>query len=152
MIDRLMKIFSRQTRDNATGSNTSPHQDIHVATCALLLEMATIDGEFSDAEQMSIISALKNQYNLSEEDAYALISAAREEVAKSIDLWQFTNLINQNYSEEEKIRVIETVWKVIYADGKLEKHEDYLVHQLAKLLRLTHSQLIEAKMKAKEQV
>ena len=51
---------------------------------------------------------------------------------------------------EEKLRLIETIWKIAYTDGKLDKHEDYLVHKLAKLLRLTHKQLIEAKIKAKE--
>jgi len=96
------------------------------------------------------MTILKNQYSLSDEDALALMDDAREEITKSIDLWQFTNMINQNYTEEEKIRVIETIWKVVYADGILEKHEDYLVHQLGKLLRLTHSQLIEAKLKVKE--
>ena len=60
---------------------------------------------------------------------------------------QITNLINQNYSIEEKIRIIEMIWKLAYTDGKLDKHEDYLVHKLARLLRLTHKQLIEAKFK-----
>ena len=70
-----------------------------------------------------------------------------KELKGSIDLWQFTNLINQNYSLEEKIRIIEMVWKIAYADGKLDKHEDYFLHKLSNLLRLTQKQLIEAKLK-----
>ena len=53
---------------------------------------------------------------------------------------------------EEKLQVIELVWEIAYADGLLDKHEDYLVHKLADLLRLTHQQLIEAKLKAKSTV
>ena len=150
MIDRLKKFFVRDNTAGPSEKRIAQDKDIHVATCALLLEMATIDGEFSDVERDRIMTILKNQYSLSDEDALALMDAAREEITKSIDLWQFTNLINRNYTEEEKIRVIETIWKVVYADGILEKHEDYLVHQLGKLLRLTHSQLIEAKLKVKE--
>ena len=150
MIDRLKKFFVRDTQEGVAEKKNPHDQDIHVATCALLLEMAAIDGEFSKEEKESIITILKSRYNLTEEDALALIDASREEITKSIDLWQFTNLINKNYTEEEKIRVIETIWKVVYADGILEKHEDYLVHQLGKLLRLTHSQLIEAKLTVKE--
>lgn len=150
MIDRLKKFFVGDTQEGAAEKRILHDQDIHVATCALLLEMATIDGEFSEMERESIMAILKNRFNLTEEDALALMDAAREEITKSIDLWQFTNLINKNYTEEEKIRVIETIWKVVYADGILEKYEDYLIHQLGKLLRLTHSQLIEAKLKVKE--
>jgi len=149
MIDRLKRIFPGNTGGDDEGKRTSNNKDIHVATCALLLEMATIDGEFSNEEQATIMNVLKDQYGITEDDAKTLMDAARDEVKKSIDLWQFTNLINKNYSEDEKIRVIETIWKVVYADGVLEGHEDYLVHQLAKLLRLTHSQLIDAKLKVK---
>ena len=87
---------------------------------------------------------------MSDEYVVALLEASHEELKGRIDLWQFTNLINQNYSMEEKVRIIEAIWRVAYTDGKLDKHEDYLVHKLAKLLRLSHKQLIEAKVKVKK--
>ena len=124
--------------------------DIRVATCALFLEMSNIDGEFSKTERENIISIMKKHYDLSDEYVVALLEASHEELKGSIDLWQFTNLINQNYSMEEKLRIIEAIWRVAYTDGKLDKHEDYLVHKLAKLLRLSHKQLIEAKVKVKK--
>jgi uncharacterized tellurite resistance protein B-like protein len=112
--------------------------------------MSNIDGEFNASERESIISILKRNFDLSDEHATTLLEASNEELKGSIDIWQFTNLINQNYSIEEKIRVVEMVWDVVYADGKLGKHEDYLVHKLASLLRLTHKQLIDAKLKVKK--
>ena len=121
--------------------------DIRIATCALLLEMANIDGEFSDSERNRIISILKRDYQLSEKHALELIKASNKELDGSVDLWKFTNLINRNYPLEEKIQIIEMVWKIAYTDRKLDKYEDYLVHKLAKLLHLTHKQLIEAKLK-----
>ena len=60
---------------------------------------------------------------------------------------KFTSRINENYSSEEKIRIVEIIWKIAYADGILDKHEDYLVHKLANLFRLTHKQLINVKLK-----
>ena len=124
--------------------------DIRIATCALFLEMSNIDGEFSKTERENIISIMKKHYDLSDEYVVTLLEASHEELKGSIDLWQFTNLINQNYSMEEKLRIIEVIWRVAYTDGKLDKHEDYLVHKLAKLLRLSHKQLIEAKVKVKK--
>ena len=147
MIDLVKNFFSSSADSSSSDREEEKSHDIRIATCALLLEMANIDGEFDESERDNIISVLKKDYNLFDEDTDALIDATENELKGSIDLWQFTNLINQNYSIEEKLRVIETVWRVAYADGKLEKHEDYLVHKLANLLRLSHKQLIEAKLK-----
>ena len=147
MLDLVKTFFTKSPVDVPLEHEEDLTRKIHIATCALLLEMANIDGKFSDSERQNIISALKKEYHLSGEEISELIEASDEELKGSIDLWQFTNLINQNYSLEEKIRIIETVWKVAYADGRLDQHEDYLVHKLANLLRLSHKQLIEAKTK-----
>ena len=120
-------------------------RDIRTATCALFLEMALTDGEFSETEQDRVLSILKNDYDLSEEDALALIEETSLELEQSIDLWQFTKRINQSYSSEEKMRVIQMLWQIVYADGSLDKHEHYLVRKLSKLLCLSHEELIEAK-------
>ena len=147
MKDLLKKFFAKTTNEDSAGKSVPTSGDVRIATCALLLEMANIDGEFSELEKERIVEALTNNYQLSAEHAAALMKAADDELEKSIDLWQFAKLINENYSTEEKIKVIETVWQVIYTDGVLDKHEDYLVHKLAKLLRLSHKQLIDAKLK-----
>jgi uncharacterized tellurite resistance protein B-like protein len=94
-----------------------------------------------------MITILKANYHIPDEYIDQIIKAANEELKQSVDLWRFTNLINQNYSVEEKRRIIEMVWEIAYRDGRLDKHEDYLMHKLAKLLHLTHKQLIQAKMK-----
>jgi uncharacterized tellurite resistance protein B-like protein len=149
MIDLVRRFIHKATRDDPVDKDKERAHDIRIATCALLLEMANIDGEFSESEKENIISILKRDYHLSDPETEALIEAANEELNGSIDLWQFTHLINENYSTDEKIRIIETVWQIAYTDGKLDKYEDYLVHKLAQLLHLTHNQLIEAKLKAK---
>ena len=147
MVDLLKKIFTKTTNGASTGKSVRTSPDVRLATCALLLEMANIDGKFSEIEKERIVELLRNNYQLSAEHAAALMQAAEDELEKSIDLWQFAKLINENYSTEEKIKVIETVWQVVYTDGILDKHEDYLVHKLANLLRLSHKQLIDAKLK-----
>ena len=147
MIDLVKKFFGKTTgRGQADQVEVTSH-DIRIATCALLLEMANIDGEFSESERKSILAILKKVYQLSDEYAEELIKISKEELQGSVDLWQFTNIINRNYSIEEKKRIIEMIWEIAFTDGKLDKYEDYLVHKLAKLLHLTHKQLIEAKLK-----
>ena len=147
MIDLVKKFFDKETTNSVSEPNKRTTHDVRVAACALFLEMAHIDGEFSDSEKDHIIQILKEKHDLSEEAVADLLEAAKDELTGSIDLWQFTNLINQNYTLEEKLGVIEMVWRLAYADGTLDKHEDYLLHKMANLLRLSHKQLIEAKLK-----
>ncbi len=78
-----------------------------------------------------------------------MMEIAKRKREESVDLWEFTNLINQNYSKEEKRKIVEAAWRVIFADRRLHGYEDHFVHKLAKLLQLEHSDLIEAKLKAK---
>jgi uncharacterized tellurite resistance protein B-like protein len=119
----------------------------HVATCVILLEIAKSDDEFSSVEQETTKAILKHEFAIPEEDIEDLMKIASEKREDSVDLWEFTNLINQEFSEEEKAKIVESAWKVIYADAKLDKYEDHLVHVLAKLLRLDHSDLIDAKLR-----
>ena len=146
-MDFLKRIFETKTEERSSQTSEVQEQDIRVATCALFLEMVNIDGEFSEAERESILSILKEEYDLSEEYAVELSETANKELKGSIDLWRFTNLINENYSEEERIRVVELLWRLMYADGKIDDHEEYLVRKLASLLRLSHKKLIEAKVR-----
>jgi uncharacterized tellurite resistance protein B-like protein len=152
MINVVKKFFGKAGEDDIRRSGERATHDIRVATCALFLEMSQVDGEFSESEREYILSVLKSDYGLSGEHADSLLEASREQLEGSIDLWQFTNLINQNYSKEEKCEIIETIWRIAFTDGTLDKHEDYLMHKLSKLLRLSHKELIDAKVKAKGSV
>ena len=145
--DLLRRPFGRGKPNDSEGDTKADLGDVRVAACALFLEMARVDGEFSDAERTRILAILKNEYHLSEGDAQALIEATDQELDQSIDLWQFTKRINQRHSDEEKISIIHMLWRIVYADGTLDKHERYLVHKLSGLLRLSHEELIEVKLK-----
>ena len=147
MIDVVKKFFSKATNDVSSGTNQHTEHDIRVATCALFVEIARIDDKFTEAEMETILSILKENYGLPQDHADALIAEAEKELDKSVDLWQFANLINENYSNEEKIEIIETLWRIVYVDGKMDAHEHYLMNKLQNLLRLTHDQLISAKLK-----
>jgi len=146
-MDFLKRVFGRSEGGEPEPAGGDREDDLRIATCALFLELANIDNEFSEEERDNILDVLKTEYDLSEEHALELAQRAVDELKGSIDLWQFTNLINENYTDAEKMRVVELMWQIVYADGKLDKHEDYLVHKMAQLLRLKHKQLSAAKLK-----
>ena len=122
---------------------------IQIATCIILLEVAKSDDEFSSIEKTTLTAILQKKFELSEEAIEELMEVAGRKREASIDLWQYTHLINKNFTKEEKKKIIEAVWQVIYADQKLDKYEDHFVHKIAKLLQLKHNELIEAKLKIK---
>jgi uncharacterized tellurite resistance protein B-like protein len=146
VVDFIHKFFHPQDGEEHEGKEKSVRHDLHVATCALLMEMAHIDGTFSKKERDAITELLKNEYHLSPDHIREITQTAEQELENSHDLWTFTNLINRNYPRAEKIRIIELIWEIIYSDGQLNQYEDYLVHKLARLLNLQHSELIDAKL------
>jgi uncharacterized tellurite resistance protein B-like protein len=147
MLDVVKRFFSKITNNESETVEAKQDHDIRVATCALLVEMARIDKRFTPAEMDTILSILKDKYGLSGEHADALVAEADKALDDSVDLWQFARLINENYSNEEKIEIIETLWTIVYVDGNMDKYEHYLMNKLANLLRLSQEQLIDAKLK-----
>lgn len=150
MIDIVKRFFSKAAGSESGVAEQNTTHDLRVAVCALFVEMARIDQKFTDAEMETILSILKEQYGLSGEHADALIAEADKELDESVDLWQFARLINENYSNEEKIEIVETLWRIVYIDGKMDQYEHYLMNKLKNLLRISHSQLIDAKLKVKD--
>jgi len=142
MLDRFKKAFE------STGAEPAKRtvEDIRIAAAALFLELASIDNEFSEEERQRILSILQSEYDLSKDDALAMAEEARSQLAGSVDLWRFTNAINEGFSDAEKAHVVELLWEIVYADGTVDAHEDYLMHKLGKLLRMPHRQLIAAKL------
>lgn len=148
MFDRLRKLLSGGPAAEAA----QEHERVQVATCVLLLEMAHADEEFHDMEELLIRDLLQKKFDLSAECAAELIDFAQQQREESLDLHQFARQINADFSIEDKEEVMEVVWRIVYADGVLDQHEDYLVRKIATLLRLSHRQMITAKVKVLDEV
>jgi uncharacterized tellurite resistance protein B-like protein len=147
--DLIKSIFKKTTppKQDTSAKKRVTEDELHIATCAILLEIAHADEEFSEEEERRIVDLMQKNFNLPHETVHKLKEISEKKRKESIDLWQFTSTIKDNYSTEQKEQVIEMIWSIIYADGTLDKYEDYLAHKLAKLLGLDHKQLIDAKVK-----
>ena len=147
MLNPLKRFFNKAAPEASKDENQNAGHDVHIATCALFLEMARIDNVFNETEMDTILEILKKKYGLDPQHAAALVAEADRELEESVDLWQFARLINENYSTDEKIEIIETLWQMVYVDGKMDAYEHYLMNKLKNLLRLSHDQLIAVKLK-----
>lgn len=145
MMGIVTRFFGKKNSQSPESMDSG--HDVRVAVCALCIEMGRIDHRFTRQELDTLVAILEEKYDLSAEHVEALMTEADRELEDSVDLWQFARLINENYTIEEKIAVIEMLWRIVYVDGKMDEQEHYLMGKLSGLLRLSHNQLIDAKLK-----
>ena len=130
----------------AAGTRAAPaHDELAVAACALLLELAHSDDEFSSEERRHIQEALGRHFGLGAEAATELMTLAQDRLGQATDLHQFTSVIARQYDEGQRMVLAEVLWRVVYADGQLSQHETYLMRKLANLLDLRPGYLAEAR-------
>jgi uncharacterized tellurite resistance protein B-like protein len=148
MIDMFKSIIQTIKKEPATAvAKTDSEIELQIATCALLLEMAHADDEYTAEEEAHIAELMQQRFGLSHNAFEELRSLAEQRRSEQIDLWGFTSLIKKNFSHLQKMQVMEMLWSVIYADETLADYEDHLVHTLAKLLDIDHRDMIAAKLK-----
>jgi uncharacterized tellurite resistance protein B-like protein len=151
VLDSIRRFFDDRLAAAPDGAEADRTR-LQVATCALLLEVAHADDDFGAGERATIVAALRAHFDLSQHEADQLLSLARQEQEEATDLYQFARLINQHYGRAEKLTVLEQLWRVVYSDGRLEAHEDALMHKLATLLGLRHEELIAVKLQVKKEL
>jgi uncharacterized tellurite resistance protein B-like protein len=130
-----------------TGSNARPElfadNDYRVASAALLVHAATIDGGMSETEREKLHSVLKHRFDLDDAATRELIDEATAAESDAVDLYTFTSSINRSLDEEGRRRIVEMLWEIIYADGRLNEFEDNLVWRAADLLHVTSRDRLE---------
>lgn len=149
MLDSIRQFVARRITPAATSGNPkATTSQVQLAACALLLELAHADSEFSPSERTHIQNAMIRHFGLDEASAGDLIALAEAEREHSIDHFQFTRLINEQYDLGQKMVLAEVMWGVILADGTIAEHEAYLVRKLANLLNLEPGYLSQARRSA----
>lgn len=116
-----------------------------LASAALLIEVAVVDDEFDKKEMATLKAILQEQFDISAEDCEKLTLLAHNETEESTSLYQFTQLINQYCSMEEKFELVKGMWAIAYADGDLDKYEEYVIRKVSDLIHVAHGDFIRAK-------
>jgi uncharacterized tellurite resistance protein B-like protein len=138
--------------DQRIGQGAAPESDGHrlqLATAALLVEVARGDHDIGATERDALLAAIGEKFGLERDEATTLIALAEQETKQANDYYQFTSLINRNFSQPQKQRMIELMWRVAYADARLSAHEQHVLRRIADLLHVPHGDYIAAKMRAK---
>lgn len=147
MLNKLSDFLS--TVIAPTSVESRPEHTLQLATAVLLIEVMRSDADSTDQEQATILKILRERFFLSDAEVAQLSRLGHKTVNAVTDFHQFTSLINRELELSEKIRIIEYMWQVAYADGKISAHENHLMRKLADLLHIPHADNVTAKMRAK---
>ena len=151
MRDATMLKAIRDFFDQSLGGGGAQRgHDIELATAALLVEVMRMDSEADAAERDVVLRAVRGKFGLAPDEAERLIALAEEEAKQANDYWQFTSVINQRFSYEQKVRVVALMWEVAHADAALSAYEEHLIRKLADLLYVSHRDYITAKLAARD--
>ena len=144
MIEAIKRFFEQNivppNRNEAGGK-----QAVQIATAALLLETARADFNIEHDELDAVAQGLRKTFGLTQQDTDELVQLAELEAKQATCYYEFTSLINREFSAAQKVQIIETMWRVAFSDDRLEKYEEALIRKVADLIYVPHADFIAAK-------
>ena len=147
MIDAIGEFF--RDRLQVQKNSDSAEDAVRLAAAALLFEAAMSDYDLGEEERTIIQQLVREQFDLDDTDASVLATLAQQRVRESVGLHGFTSLINQHWSENDRLNLVEQMWRVVYADGRLDDHELHLMRKIQRLLHIPQKDFVSAKLRHK---
>ena len=146
---KLKSFFDRHFSTSAENNENIEHE-LNLACAALMLEMIRADDVIVEEELRSLLALVKNKFGITAEETAELIELARDKMHNATDYFQFTSLLNEHYSQEQKRHLIKNLWELAFADDVIDKYEEHLVRNLAELLHVPHAEFIKMKHLAQD--
>lgn len=141
MFDAIMKFIGELNEDEPR-SDDFAETDYRLAAAALLVHTAGIDGGVSETERARLRDLIKQRFDLDDQATDRLLARAEEADEKAIDLYQFITRLNRALDDRQRARIVEMMWQVVFADGKVTEFEDNLIWRAADLLHVSREQRI----------
>jgi len=152
MVIILKKFFEKYINTSPEKPGEVSGHSLQLATAALLIEMMRADTEVSEEECSMVMKTVMAIFHLTEDESHALLRLAEEKIRKATGYYEFTALINKGFSYPQKVKVIEYLWEIAFADTSLNKHEEHMVRKIADLIYVEHRDFIEAKFRVKKKL
>ncbi len=147
MLPKIKQFFEGHFIAESSSKEFDSARALQLAMASLMIEVAEADYDDAPEERETLLNLVKESFDLSQDEANELVDLARQEHAESTDYFQFTSLINQNYSATQRIELIDNLWKVAFADKVLDKHEIHVIRRIADLIHVSHSDFIASKLR-----
>ena len=146
VIERIRKLLA------APEAAPQRPDDLQIAVAVLLVEAARMDDKFDEYERGTIEQLLEQKFELTHDETQQLLAVAEETAERSLQLHPFTRLAVERMEPKRRIRLIEMLWEVAYADGKLDPEEDVLLRRVAGLIYVSDEDRIAARQRVLERM
>lgn len=150
MLDQIRSFFEEHIVPRGSSGPSDDEHRVRLAVAALLLEMTHADETVRPKECAAVEAAIADGFDLTPEEIKELMDLAESERRGATDYFQFTSLIRRHYGPEERQRVVLDLWRIAYADTRLNPYEEHLVRKVAQLLHVPQSDFIAAKHRAQQ--
>jgi len=137
MLDRLRHFIADVVSPAGSETRTFADGDYRLAAAALLIHVISLDGEPTEAEKRKLHALLEYRFDLDPGTAAKLIADATLVEGEAVDLYRFTSVIMRSVNEEGRLRIIEMMWELVFADGHVSEFEDNVVWRAADLLAIS---------------
>jgi uncharacterized tellurite resistance protein B-like protein len=145
-----LKTFIDELTGDASGKRQYAPADYRLAAAALLVHLASIDGEFDDGERAYLQRTVESRFGLDPAAARDLIDQAWESEREAVDLYRFTNVLKRTMDEEGRRQVIGMLWEMAYADGKIHEFEENIIWRVAELLGVSTRDRVGLRQSARD--
>jgi uncharacterized tellurite resistance protein B-like protein len=150
VIESIKSFFEKNlTKKEEEEAPSSAMSRVDLTCAALLVEVMNSDHELDEREHQEFMAVLQQSYNIAESDLEELIQLAKGEAFEATSLYEFTKLINDSYDYEQKVELIENMWRIAFSDKRLDKYEDHLIRKVSELIHVSHSDFIKTKLKVR---
>lgn len=153
MLRTLKDLFESLLAAPAGGATANPAAARHrlqLATAVLLVEVMRADATTGAAERHAVLGVLRDRFALADDELARLLELAEDSARLATDFHTFTSALNEQLEMEDKLQVVEAMWQVAYADGRLAAHENHVLWRVADLLHVPHGAYIHAKLRARD--
>ena len=149
----IKQLFARVV-DSLSNADPESAQDrdaaLRLATAILMVDVAQADSVFEESEFERVLQLVENHFGLSAEEAAALVNEAGDRAEDLVSVHEFTQLLHEHLDDSEKAQVVALLWKIAYADGRLDKYEDSLVLKISDLLYVSRGLVMRLKNDARK--
>ncbi len=149
MLDAIKAFFEEHIALCGPDGPQDEEHRLRLAVAVLLAEVVRMDEEIAEAERAQVLASIAEKFELDAKEAAELMALAEEEAREATDFHQFTSQINLTFSPAQKVKLIDHLWRVAYADGILHKYEEHLIRKVADLLHVPHEQFIATKLRVR---
>jgi uncharacterized tellurite resistance protein B-like protein len=150
MLKTLNDLLDRLLSPPAQASPEATEHLLQLATAVMLVEVMRADASFHAGEREAVRAALRDKFALSDDEAQRLAELAEVAARDATDLFSFTSRINDRFDMPQKLRMVEHMWRVAYADGHLGDHERHVLWRVADLLHVPQGAYAHARLRAQQ--